>query len=30
MNTVEGFFAVGAVIGPALGTRLISAGMSWL
>ncbi len=29
MNTVEGFFAVGAVIGPALVTRLLAAGMSW-
>ena len=29
MNTVEGFFAVGAVIGPAIVTRLLSAGMSW-
>jgi fucose permease len=29
MNTVEGFFAVGAVIGPALVARLLAAGMSW-
>jgi fucose permease len=29
MNTVEGFFAVGAVIGPALVTRLLSSGTSW-
>lgn len=29
MNTVEGFFAVGAVIGPALVTRLLAAGLSW-
>src|SRR5512136_85950 len=29
MNTVEGFFGVGAVIGPALVTRLLAAGMSW-
>lgn len=29
MNTVEGFFAVGAVIGPALVARLLAAGLSW-
>ncbi len=29
MNTVEGFFAVGAVIGPAIVTRLLTAGLSW-
>jgi fucose permease len=29
MNTVEGFFAVGAVIGPAIVTRLLAAGLSW-
>lgn len=29
MNTVEGFFAVGAIVGPAIVALLISAGMSW-
>lgn len=29
MNTVEGFFAVGAIVGPALVATLIAAGMSW-
>ena len=29
MNTVEGFFAVGAIIGPAILTRMLAAGMSW-
>ncbi|MEO6186712.1 MAG: MFS transporter [Steroidobacteraceae bacterium] len=29
MNTVEGFFAVGAIAGPAIVTVLIGAGMSW-
>ena len=29
MNTVEGFFAVGAIVGPAIVATLISAGMSW-
>jgi fucose permease len=29
MNTVEGFFAVGAIIGPAIVTRLLSGGLSW-
>ena len=29
MNTVEGFFAVGAIIGPAIVTRLLSSGFSW-
>ena len=29
MNTVEGFFGVGAIIGPAILTRLLAAGMSW-
>ncbi len=29
MNTVEGFFGVGAIIGPALVARLLSAGLSW-
>jgi fucose permease len=29
MNTVEGFFALGAVIGPAIVTRLLAAGLSW-
>lgn len=29
MNTVEGFFAVGAVIGPAIVTRVLAAGLSW-
>ncbi len=29
MNTVEGFFAVGAIVGPALVATLITAGISW-
>ena len=29
MNTVEGFFGVGAIIGPAILTRLLAAGLSW-
>ncbi len=29
MNTVEGYFAVGAVIGPAIVTRLLATGLSW-
>jgi fucose permease len=29
MNTVEGFFGVGAIIGPAILTRLLTAGLSW-
>lgn len=29
MNTVEGFFAVGAIAGPAIVTVLIGAGVSW-
>jgi fucose permease len=29
MNTVEGFFGVGSIIGPAIVAVLISAGMSW-
>jgi fucose permease len=29
MNTLEGFFAVGAIVGPALLTRLLAAGLSW-
>lgn len=29
MNVVEGFFGVGAVIGPAIVTVLLSAGFSW-
>ena len=29
MNTVEGFFGVGAIIGPAIVTRLATAGVSW-
>lgn len=29
MNTVEGFFALGAIAGPAIVASLISAGMSW-
>lgn len=29
MNTVEGFFGVGAIIGPAIVTALLSAGFSW-
>lgn len=29
MNTVEGFFAVGAIIGPAIVARLLAAGISW-
>jgi len=29
MNTVEGFFAVGAIIGPLIVTRLLSGGVSW-
>jgi fucose permease len=29
MNTAEGFFAVGAIAGPAIVERLIGAGMSW-
>jgi FHS family L-fucose permease-like MFS transporter len=29
MNTVEGFFGVGAIIGPAIVARLLASGMSW-
>ena len=29
MNTVEGFFAIGAIIGPAIVARLLSLGTSW-
>jgi len=29
MNTVEGFFGVGAIIGPAIVTRLLATGFSW-
>jgi fucose permease len=29
MNTVEGFFAVGAIVGPAIVATLIATGMSW-
>jgi fucose permease len=29
MNTVEGFFAIGAIVGPAIVATLIAAGMSW-
>ena len=29
MNTVEGFFGVGAIIGPAIVARLLTAGFSW-
>lgn len=29
MNTVEGFFAIGAIVGPALVATLLAAGISW-
>jgi fucose permease len=29
MNTVEGFFAVGAIVGPAVVATLLAAGISW-
>jgi fucose permease len=29
MNTVEGFFGVGAIIGPAIVARLLASGFSW-
>jgi len=29
MNSAEGFFGVGAIIGPALLTRLLASGLSW-
>jgi fucose permease len=29
MNTAEGFFGVGAIIGPAIVARLLGAGLSW-
>lgn len=29
MNMVEGFFGVGAIVGPALVTQLLKAGLSW-
>jgi fucose permease len=29
MNTAEGFFGVGAIIGPAILARLLAAGLSW-
>lgn len=29
MNTVEGFFAVGAIVGPAIVATLIASGVSW-
>ncbi|OHU86283.1 MULTISPECIES: MFS transporter [Pseudoalteromonas] len=30
MNTVEGFFAIGAIVGPALVSYMITAGVSWV
>ncbi|BBN82890.1 MFS transporter [Pseudoalteromonas sp. A25] len=30
MNTVEGFFALGAIVGPALVSYMIIAGVSWI
>lgn len=29
MNTVEGFFGIGSIVGPALLSRLLTAGVSW-
>jgi fucose permease len=29
MNTVEGFFGIGAIIGPAILARLLTAGLAW-
>ena len=29
MNTVEGFFGIGSIVGPALLSRLLAAGVSW-
>ena len=29
MNTAEGFFGVGAIVGPAILARLLAAGLSW-
>ena len=29
MNTAEGFFSIGAIIGPAILVRLLAGGMSW-
>jgi fucose permease len=29
MNTAEGFFGIGAIIGPAILARLLTAGLSW-
>jgi fucose permease len=29
MNTAEGFFGVGAIVGPAILARLLTAGLSW-
>jgi len=29
MNTLEGFFGVGAIVGPAILTQLLGAGLSW-
>jgi fucose permease len=29
MNAAEGFFAIGAIVGPALLTRLLASGLSW-
>ena len=29
MNSAEGFFGVGAIVGPALLTRLLASGLSW-
>ena len=29
MNTVEGFFAVGAIVGPAIVATLVASGISW-
>lgn len=29
MNTAEGFFSIGAIIGPAILVRLLAAGLSW-
>src|SRR5689334_7972229 len=29
MNTVEGFFGIGSIVGPALLARLLAAGVSW-
>jgi len=29
MNTLEGFFGIGAIVGPAILTQLLGAGLSW-